>query len=169
MEDKFIFFENENNAKPESTERWNILVIDDDMDVHVMTTLSLKNIRIHGRGLNIAHAYSGVEAIAYLKTTMEEGAEATNVDLILLDMVMETKYAGLDVARWLREDGGKHETPIVILRTGQPGLLTKEEILTNDHFHGMIEKTSVTYHNLVNLLNQTLSQKKSLVRRANHS
>jgi len=149
MEEEFFFFDEEENVKTDAGERWNILVIDDDMDVHVMTTLSLKNIKIHGRGLNILHAYSGIEAIASLKQSMD-------IDLILLDMVMETKHAGLDVARWLRVDAGQQETPIVILRTGQPGLLTREDILTNSHFNGMIEKTSVTHHNLINLLNRML-------------
>jgi len=156
MDDTIKFSEERNDAKPEAAKPWTILVIDDDMDVHVMTTLSLKNIKIHGRGLNIVHAYSGLEAIAYMKKTMEARTASASVDLLLLDMVMETKYAGMEVARWLREDAGKHETPIVILRTGQPGLLKQEDILSNDHFHGMIEKNSVTYHNLVNLLTQTL-------------
>jgi CheY-like chemotaxis protein len=128
---------------------WNILVIDDDMEVHVMTKLALKNVKIYGRGLNLVHAYTGIDGMAYLK-------EMKEIDLILLDMVMETHDAGLEVARWLREEEGRHDRPVIILRTGHPGLLTTQDVLLNEHFNGMIEKSNVTYHNLINLLTRML-------------
>ena len=114
-----------------------------------MTTLTLKDVKIYGRPLNLMHSYSGQEAIEHLMESMD-------VDLILLDMVMETHDAGLRVARWLREDTGMTETPIVILRTGHPGLLTAEEVMNNKHFNGMMEKSNVTYQSLINTLSKML-------------
>ena len=149
MNDELIFSPEESNLAVEPNNQWNILVIDDDMQVHVMTKLALKNVKIFNRGLNISHAYSGAEGIALLK-------EMPEIDLVLLDMVMEKHDTGLEVARWLREDAGRHDRPVVILRTGHPGLLTTDDILMNEHFNGMIEKSSVTYHNLINFLTRML-------------
>ena len=49
--------------------------------------------------------------------------------LILLDTVIETDHAGLEVAMWLREVAGRIEMSIIILRTGQPGLFSTDDIL----------------------------------------
>ena len=40
---------------------WNILIIDDDPDVHSATMFAPK-VQIQGRGLNFLHAYSTAEA-----------------------------------------------------------------------------------------------------------
>lgn len=149
MNDDLVFSSEEKYLSPVLRDKWNILVIDDDMEVHAMTKLALKNVKIFERELNLVHAYSGIDGIAYLK-------EMSRIDLILLDMVMETHDAGLEVARWLHEEDDIQDKPVVILRTGHPGLLTTEDILKNRHFNGMIEKSNVTYHNLINLLTRML-------------
>jgi len=149
MDDEFIYCAEENSATIEVINPWNILVVDDDVDVHGTTTLTLMNVRINGRDLRLIHNYSGHEAIAYLENR-------TDVDLILLDMIMETYKAGLEVARWLREDAGRLDTPIIILRTGQPAQFSTEDILMNKHFNGMIEKSSMTRQKLITLLTEML-------------
>ncbi len=149
MIDELILLGEESNPVEIKNNPWNILVIDDDMEVHAITTLALKGVKIHGKGLNLIHAFSSIDGIAYLK-------DRSNIDLILLDMVMETQDAGLKVAQWLNEESDQDTRPVVILRTGHPGLLTTDDIMTNTHFDGMIEKSRVTYHNLINLLTTML-------------
>lgn len=149
MYDDLTFAPEEEGAIPELATRWNILIVDDDMDVHTMTTLTLKDVKIYGRPLNLMHSYSGQEAIEHLMESMD-------VDLILLDMVMETHDAGMRVARWLREDTGMTETPIVILRTGHPGMLSTDDVLKSKHFNAMMEKSNVTYQSLINTLTKML-------------
>lgn len=151
MDDYFIFSDEETPSKEVEQNQWNILVIDDDMAVHTTTKLALKNVKIHGRGLNLIHAYSSIDGIAYLK-------QSNDIDMVLLDMVMETHDAGLKVTRWLREEGDPDHSPIIILRTGHPGLLTTADILANEHIDGMIEKSNLTYHKLIELLTRTLPQ-----------
>jgi CheY-like chemotaxis protein len=149
MDDEFSYCDEENSATNEISDPWNILIVDDDIDVHGSTRLTLMNVRINGRELRLIHHYSGHEAIAYLKNTLD-------VDLILLDMIMETYEAGLEVARWLREDAGRLDTPIIILRTGQPAQFRTEDILMNKHFNGMVEKSSMTRQKLITLLTDLL-------------
>jgi len=151
MDENFIFSDEESSSGEPEDRQWNILVIDDDMSVHTTTILALKNVRIHNRKLNLIHAYSSIDGIAYLRQLM-------NIDLILLDMVMETHDAGLNVTRWLREESDRAVTPSVILRTGHPGMLTTNDILTNEHIDGLIEKSNLTYHKLIELLTRTLPE-----------
>src|SRR4051812_40963950 len=92
---------------------WRVLIVDDDVDVHVVTKFSLSNACFQGRRLSFLHAYSGEEALHILDNTPD-------IALVLLDVIMETSDAGLSVARQIRDTLHNHLVRIV-LRTGQPG------------------------------------------------
>ena len=149
MNDELTFLPDEETIEPKAVGYWNILIVDDERDVHAMTKFSLKDNEINGRRLKFVDAYSGREAIEYL-------TDAPDVDLVLLDMVMETHDAGLKVAHWLREDAGRFDTPIVVLRTGHPGMLSEDDVAANRHFNGMIEKQKTTHQALVDVLTRLL-------------
>jgi PleD family two-component response regulator len=68
--------------------KWRVLIVDDDADVHIVTTAVLNDISFHGRGLQITSCYSGSSACAFLETN-------TDISVVLLDVVMETDDAGL--------------------------------------------------------------------------
>jgi PAS domain S-box-containing protein len=102
---------------------WRILIVDDDVDVHVVTKFALSNNSFQGRRLSFLHAYSGKEAIAMLRT-------APDIALVLLDVVMETADAGLRVARQIREELG-NELVRIVLRTGQPGQAPEHSIIVD--------------------------------------
>src|SRR5476649_1964983 len=92
---------------------WRVLIVDDDVDVHVVTKFSLSNVCFQGRRLSFLHAYSGEEALTTLRTTPD-------IALVLLDVIMETSDAGLNVARHIRDT--LHNNLVrIVLRTGQPG------------------------------------------------
>ncbi|RJG25869.1 PAS domain-containing protein [Massilia cavernae] len=92
---------------------WRILIVDDDVDVHVVTKFALSAASFQGRRLSFLHAYSGKEALAILRDTPD-------IAMMLLDVIMETDDAGLRVARQVREE--LHNDLVrIVLRTGQPG------------------------------------------------
>ncbi|MGZ8291158.1 MAG: PAS domain-containing protein [Telluria sp.] len=92
---------------------WRILIVDDDVDVHVVTKFALSSASFQGRRLSFLHAYSGKEALAILRDTPD-------IAMVLLDVIMETEDAGLRVARQVREE--LHNDLVrIVLRTGQPG------------------------------------------------
>ena len=101
--------------EPESSGKptWRILIVDDEPDVHRATELALKEVSIEGRQIEFVHAYSAQEARTRL-------AENTDLAVMLLDVVMETPDAGLQLIRHVREELGNRSLR-VILRTGQPG------------------------------------------------
>src|SRR5450830_943765 len=92
---------------------WRVLIVDDDVDVHAVTRLALRNVSFKGRELELYSAHSGREAYDILRDTPD-------IALVLLDVVMETDDAGLILARRIREE--LHNAIVrVVLRTGQPG------------------------------------------------
>ena len=45
---------------------WNILIIDDEQDIHTVTTMVLRGFSLYERNLNFIHAHSGQEAFEIL-------------------------------------------------------------------------------------------------------
>src|SRR5690349_10650341 len=92
---------------------WRVLIVDDDPDIHVVTRLCLQGFRFESRELEWLSAYSAAEGRQLLETKPD-------IALILLDVVMETPRAGLDLAQAIRNQLNNHAVRIV-LRTGEPG------------------------------------------------
>ncbi|TDQ83432.1 signal transduction histidine kinase [Dongia mobilis] len=104
-----------------SAEPWQILIVDDDQDVHLSTEFALGAERINGRGLSFLHAYSAAEAQRMLAAPNETA-------VILLDVVMETDDAGLQLVRFIRDQLGL-SVPRIILRTGHPGYAPERDVI----------------------------------------
>jgi response regulator RpfG family c-di-GMP phosphodiesterase len=115
---------------------WKLLVVDDDASVHDVTELILDELELDGRGIQFFHAYSGQEALQLLRS--ESG-----IGVILLDVVMETDRAGLDLVNQIRNGLGNHLVRI-ILRTGQPGQAPEREVITSFDINDYKEKTELT-------------------------
>ncbi|MFZ1830558.1 MAG: hypothetical protein WAW42_17715, partial [Candidatus Competibacteraceae bacterium] len=92
---------------------WKLLVVDDDPEVHSVTRFVLNDLLIFGRPLRLTHAYDGRQGREQLR-------EHPDIAVALLDVVMETEQAGLDLVGYIRNELKLTECRI-ILRTGQPG------------------------------------------------
>nr|WP_315250128.1 PAS domain-containing protein [uncultured Duganella sp.] len=119
---------------------WRVLIVDDDVDVHVVTKFSLSNACFQGRRLSFMHAYSGEEALNVLRNTPD-------IALVLLDVIMETSDAGLHVARQIRDTLHNHLVRIV-LRTGQPGQALEHSIILDYDINDFWCKTDLTTRKL---------------------
>lgn len=86
---------------------WDILVVDDDDDVHEATRFALSGLVILGRRLNLIHVHSGLEALALLATTPD-------IAVVLLDVVMESDDAGLRTVEAIRNELKLHNTRIIL-------------------------------------------------------
>ena len=137
--DELVFLDEDTHQELEQNNKreWNILIVDDDEEIHTVTRLALSDLEVHDRKLNFLHAYSGKEAKAILD---EYGS---SIAIILLDVVMETDDAGLTVVRYLREKLNHHE-PRIILRTGQPGFAPEEEVIKTYDINDYKTKTELT-------------------------
>jgi PAS domain S-box-containing protein len=117
-----------------------VLIVDDDVDVHVVTKFSLSNACFMGRRLCFLHAYSGEEALTTLRNTPD-------IALVLLDVIMETSDAGLNVARHIR-DGLHNDLVRIVLRTGQPGQALEHSIILDYDINDFWCKTDLTTRKL---------------------
>ena len=129
------------DQQPDSAaEPWRVLIIDDDVDVHVVTKFSLSNATFMGRRLSFLHAYNGVEALAVLRNTPD-------IAMVLLDVIMETNDAGLRLVKQIREELANKLVRIV-LRTGQPGQALEHSIILDYDINDFWCKTDLTTRKL---------------------
>ncbi|RUO29080.1 DUF3369 domain-containing protein [Aliidiomarina sanyensis] len=149
MSDDFLFAEeNSHQEAPAVREPFHVLIVDDDEEIHVITRMALSDFSLDKRPLQFHSAYSGEEAKAKLR-------ERNDYALMLLDVVMESDHAGLDIARWTREEL-KNRLVRIVLRTGQPGQAPEEEVIAKYDIDDYKEKTELTYRKLMTLMYSSL-------------
>jgi signal transduction histidine kinase len=124
------------SEEEEEKEKWKILIVDDEEDIHSVTRIALKGFTFRGRQIEFYDAYSAAEAEEILK-------ENPDIALILLDVVMETTNAGLDLVKVIREKLGNKITQIII-RTGQPGQAPEREVIVSYEINDYKTKTELT-------------------------
>ncbi len=115
---------------------WNILIIDDDPDVHSATMFALNGIKIQNRQLRFLHAYSTAEARQIL-------IHQEDIAVILLDVVMEKDDTGLQLVVYIRETLGLQDLRI-ILRTGQAGYAPEMDAIRDYDINDYKSKTELT-------------------------
>lgn len=138
-----------------SKAKWKIVIVDDDPGIHDVTKLTLADFEFAGKGLSFISCYSGAEA-------REIMAENDDAALILLDVVMESEHAGLDVARYIRETLDNWKSRIV-MRTGQPGQAPERQVITDYDINDYKEKTDLTATKLYTLLYSSLRSYRDIV------
>ncbi|MDC7241134.1 MAG: EAL domain-containing protein [Spirochaetales bacterium] len=140
-DEPFVFADESEESSTTAAEAWEILIVDDDQDVHDATIFALKDIVILDRKLQFSHAHSAEEAIDYLK-------HHSQTAVILLDAVMETDQAGLEAVRIIREELQMEDVRI-ILRTGQPGHVPELETITRYDINDYKTKSELTRSKLL--------------------
>ncbi|MEI7839828.1 MAG: response regulator [Methylococcaceae bacterium] len=134
---------------------WRILVVDDDEGVHTMTRLILEDIHFENRPIEMLSAYSGKDARALL--TVEK-----NISIILLDVVMETDDAGLQLIHFIREEL-KDKNSRIILRTGQAGQAPEGIVVEKYDINDYKAKSELTSQKLSTLIITSLRAYKSML------
>ncbi|ATD07642.1 DUF3369 domain-containing protein [Pseudoalteromonas piscicida] len=127
---------------------WDILVVDDEEDIHQVTKLVLSGFKFENKALRFHHAYSAQEAKAILDTEQ-------NISVGLIDVVMESNHAGLDLVRYIRDDLANFDIRLV-LRTGQPGEAPEESVIRDYDINDYKNKTELTAVKLKTLLYSAL-------------
>ncbi|MBF0145084.1 MAG: hypothetical protein HQL84_12300 [Magnetococcales bacterium] len=119
---------------------WKILVIDDDRQIHYLTEEVLRGFTFEKRPLQLISGFSGREAIELIRQHQDAAA-------ILLDVIMETNYSGLDIVKFIREEMNNRRLRI-LLRTGQAGQFPEEKIFEEYDINNFLEKADLTIRRL---------------------
>jgi diguanylate cyclase (GGDEF)-like protein len=144
MNDDFLFIDDSDEDdifEDSAGETWKILIVDDDPEIHSVTQLALSDLTVLDRRLEYLHAYSGQDACQLIESNPD-------IVLVLLDVVMETDDAGLNVVKYIRRDLGREDIRIV-LRTGQPGYAPEESVIKDYDINDYKTKTELTRRKLV--------------------
>ncbi len=123
-----------------STNKWKILVVDDEPDIHDTTLFSLRDLIFENLGIEFVSAFSATEAKDVLRAHPD-------VALIFLDVVMERPDAGLQFARHVRQELG-NDCVRIVLRTGQPGHASEREVICEYGIDDYRLKTELTHDKL---------------------
>lgn len=124
-------------------DNWEVLVVDDDPDVLAVTRLALKQLQVYGIPLRIRECRSKREAIEYLARS----SELPDIALAIVDVVMETEDAGLEVCKFIRDELGNRTTQIVV-RTGQAGKAPEREVVEQYDISTYLTKVEATNEKL---------------------
>ncbi len=156
-DDEELIFADEKPEVENSVETdnpWIIMIVDDERTIHDMTVRVLDDFTFENRPLGFLNAFSGAEAKALIR-------EHPDTAVILLDVVMETDEAGLEVARYIREELNNRFVRI-ILRTGQPGIAPEKSVIVEYDINDYKAKTDLTLQKLFTSIISSLRSYKDL-------
>src|SRR5689334_18022199 len=139
-----------------SVRKWKIAVIDDDQAVHEGTRFALSDYVLNGQGLEILSAYSAAEGRELMRSHPD-------IAVVLLDVIMETDVAGLQLVEFIRKDL-KNDTVRIILRTGQPGQAPERRVIVDYDINDYKAKTELTADKLFTALTAALRSYQQLQR-----
>lgn len=150
LDDDLFFSEEQPEQTDTSTDLppWKIIIADDQEEIHSVTKLVLDDFTFMDRGLHFLSAYSGAE-------TKQLITEHPDVAFILLDVVMETDDAGLEVVRFIREEL-RNSIVQIVLNTGQPGQAPEHEVITKYDINDYKSKTEFNARKLLTSITASL-------------
>ncbi len=139
--DFLTFLDDDDSSESDMSNPWKLLIVDDDEEIHNITSIVLSGFSYDSRSLLFLHAYSGDEAEMIVK-------DNPDIAVILLDVVMETEDSGLKVVKHIRNKL-MNKYVRIILRTGQPGQAPEQHVIENYDINDYKEKTELTAQKLV--------------------
>jgi class 3 adenylate cyclase len=143
FDDDELLLDDAGEAPPTATSslRWKVLVVDDDPDVRTVTRLALRDLVVDGVVVELACVESAAAARDWLRSNPDTAAA-------IVDVIMETDTAGLDLVEWVRRDL-RDEAIRLVLRTGQPGSAPEAQVTSSYDIHDYLSKTETTARRLV--------------------
>ncbi len=135
---------------------WKILVVDDEVDIHTMTVLALKDFVFADKPVKILKAMSAKEARQILTTEQD-------IAIALVDVVMETEDAGLQLVDFIRNEL-QQMLVRVIIRTGQPGMAPEQEVIERYDIDDYKNKTELNVSKLFTTIRTALKSYRDLSR-----
>lgn len=143
------------HAVSSSLSPWKVLVVDDDVEVHEATILACGNFTFENRSLDLMSAYTGAEARIILR-------DNPDIALLLLDVVMESSQAGLDLVKYIRKQLN-NQLIRIILRTGQPGEAPELAVIMDYDINDYRLKVNLTRQRLLTTVITTLRSYRDLM------
>jgi CheY-like chemotaxis protein len=120
---------------------WKVLVVDDDEGIHSITRMVFRGYEFENREIELINASSSAQAKSLLN-------KHSDICVILLDVVMETDNAGLNLVNYIRKDLCNSDIRI-ILRTGHPGFAPEAEVIIDYDINDYLSKAELSASRLL--------------------
>lgn len=130
--------------------RWNVLIVDDDVDVHSIVRLALRRHTLHGARLSFTSAQSASQARTQLL-----GPRASMFDIALVDCVMESNTAGLELCQSIRASHLR-DLPIIMMCGGFGEAFLRSRY--GDVFDTYLPKSAMSADNLYRAIDAGLGR-----------
>lgn len=141
--------ENESNSSTKSQKTgWKILVVDDEFQAHTATAFALRSVKVMDQPIELLHAYSGADAIQFFQ-------KHNDIAVAIIDMVMESPNAGIELVQYIRTVLSNQKTRLVIL-TDQPGNFPGINAVSDYDIDDYHDKRNVTGDTLLTIVHGRL-------------
>lgn len=129
--------------------KFNVLIVDDEPDIHAAIKMSIKHEDVLGCSLNILSAYSKQQALEVIANF--DG----DICLIFLDVIMETENAGFELLQQIRSSDINPQ-PQIVMVTGQAGLTSERDAARSHDINAYLPKSDLNPYRLVSILNTSI-------------
>src|SRR5919202_5885031 len=131
---------------------YNVLIVDDDPDVLTVSKLAMRGFKPLHLPIQLYTATSKAEAIELIQRDLSIPA-GLGVDLAvaIIDVVMETDTAGLELCNYIRNTLHNRTTQLYI-RTGQPGVAPEREVINRYEINGYFTKVEASEDKLYTMI-----------------
>lgn len=120
---------------------WKILIVDDEEGIHGITRMIFRDYEFEQRPIELISAMSSAEAQRQVELHPD-------IALILLDVVMETENAGLQLVETIRHQMNNTDVRI-ILRTGHPGYAPEAQVIIDYDINDYLSKAELSASRLL--------------------
>ena len=122
---------------------FHVVQVDDEPDVHEVSRLAMRSFRVYGLPVRLHSAHSKAEGIEVLNGLTLGRPDVSLAAVALIDVVMETDHAGLELCDYIR-NVMKNRMLQIYVRTGQPGIAPERAVLDRYDIQGYLAKSEVT-------------------------
>ena len=135
--------------------QFKILIVDDEQSVHDVTTAAVNSMDFLNYNIEVLHALSAQEAIEILD-------KHSDIAMALIDVVMETPEAGLELIDHIRNEQ-KNLKIRLIVRTGQANNFSQMDIVKRYDINDFKEKTELTIERLYTTIRSSVKQYEQII------
>lgn len=133
------------------TSEFHVVLVDDEPDVHEISRLAMRQFRVYGLPVRLHSAYSKAEGIEVLNKLTLGRPSISLASMALIDVVMETDHAGLELCDHIR-NVMKNRCLQIVVRTGQPGVAPERSVIDRYDIQGYVAKSEATEDKLYTLV-----------------
>lgn len=138
--ENFIFADEDEPSFQEIGKVYKLLIVDDEEVIHSVTKAALESMDFSDYNIEVLSAYSAKEAKVILQ-------KSSDIALAIIDVVMETRDAGLQLVDYIRNELECKMMRLVI-RTGQADTFPSMQIIKEYEINDFKEKTEFTVEKL---------------------